>query len=289
MTEVRQLWRGEATLGEGPAWDSRRGVLWFVDIKQRHVLCYSPRDGEVQRWAAPAQVGWVLPTAGETLLTGLQTGLALFDPRDGSFTHRADVEGDLPGNRLNDATVAQDGSVWFGSMDDRETAVSGRFYRWDGNRVVDSGLSPVAITNGPCLSPANDRLYHVDTIGGRIDVATLDKNGAVECVEEFARIDPADGHPDGVSIDSAGNVWLGLWGGWRARLYSPTGEILREVRLPASNVTKVALGGPDLTTAYVTTARAGLTDAQLAEQPDAGSLFAFDVDVPGLPLPPARL
>ena len=104
----------------------------------------------------------------------------------------------------------------------------------------------------------------------------------------FAIIDPADGHPDGCSTDSAGNVWLGLWGGWRARLYAPDGSILREVRLPASNVTKIALGGPDLKTAFVTTARAGLDDAALAEQPEAGNVFAFPVEVAGLPPSPAR-
>lgn len=60
------------------------------------------------------------------------------------------------------------------------------------------------------------------------------------------------------------------------------------VRLPAANVTKVALGGPGRTTAYVTTARIGLDEAALADQPEAGSLFSFEVETPGQVLPPAR-
>jgi len=79
------------------------------------------------------------------------------------------------------------------------------------------------------------------------------------------------------------HVWIGLWGGWRARRYAPTGEILTEVRLPASNITKIAFGGSDLCTIYATSARKGLDAAALDGQPLAGNIFAFDVEVPGLP------
>ena len=61
------------------------------------------------------------------------------------------------------------------------------------------------------------------------------------------------------------------------------GKLLTTVRFPCSNVTKLAFGGPDLRTAYVTTARHALDAEQRAEQPLAGGLFRFEVDVPGLP------
>jgi sugar lactone lactonase YvrE len=53
------------------------------------------------------------------------------------------------------------------------------------------------------------------------------------------------------------------------------------VRLPTANVTKMCFGGPDLKTAYATTARKNLDAAALAAQPDAGNLFAFDPGVAG--------
>ena len=40
-----------------------------------------------------------------------------------------------------------------------------------------------------------------------------------------------------------------------------------------------------LATLYITSAREGLSDEALAGQPLAGSLFAFEPGVPGLPLP----
>lgn len=80
-------------------------------------------------WPAPAQVGWVLPEAGGAFLAGLQSGIHHFDPNCGSFALLTEPEPDLPGNRLNDATVDAAGRIWFGSMDDAKTADSGRLYR----------------------------------------------------------------------------------------------------------------------------------------------------------------
>lgn len=45
----------------------------------------------------------------------------------------------------------------------------------------------------------------------------------------------------------------------------------------------IAFGGADHRTAYVTSARIGLSDIQLAQQPLAGAVFSFRVDVPGVP------
>ncbi|MEO8113221.1 MAG: SMP-30/gluconolactonase/LRE family protein, partial [Phenylobacterium sp.] len=61
------------------------------------------------------------------------------------------------------------------------------------------------------------------------------------------------------------------------------------VRLPCSNITKIAFGGPDLKTAYATSAWKNLTPAQRAEQPLAGGLFRFEVETPGLPQHEVRL
>lgn len=289
MSELHMIWDVRATLGEGPTWDDAEGVVWFVDIKEQSIHRFDPRGGPTRSWKAPAQVGWVFPATGGGLLAGLQTGLARFDPDSGDFEPVMQVEPEIPANRLNDGTVARDGSIWFGSMDDHEQRASGRYYRWAGGQVVRLGIEPAIVTNGPALSPDQTKLYHVDTVGGALYVSDLDSNGAVGSTRVFARIDPADGHPDGCTVDSNGNVWLGLWGGWRARLYDPAGAILREVELPVANVTKVALGGRDMKTAYVTTARAGLSAAELERQPLAGALFAFEVEVPGEPMPLAQV
>lgn len=286
---AHNVWDGAAQLGEGPVWDAREGALWFVDIKQKLVHRLDPANGSQRHWAAPAQIGWLFPCVGGGFLAGLQTGLAHFDPVTGIFQHLERVEPERPGNRLNDATVDPQGNVWFGSMDDAARDRTGQVHRWNGERSTVTAIAPVAITNGPAISPDGETLYHVDTLGGTIHAFPIDADGTVGIGRVFATIDPSHGTPDGVSVDSAGNLWVGLWGGWCARCYDPAGAVIREVRLPTANVTKIAIGGADMHTAFATTARLGLDAAALACQPDAGAVFAFRVDTPGQPLPLARL
>jgi len=277
-----------ALLGEGPAWDAVRGCLWFVDIKQRHLYRFDPLSGALQRWAAPEQIGWALPARDGTLVCGLRGGLYRFSPDNGRFEPWLAVEAHLPGNRLNDATVDADGTLWFGSMDDEECSDSGFIYRCAQGEMIQCALPPVCITNGPALSPDGATLYHTDTLGRRIFASRLDATRMPRDTRVFVTIEEGAGYPDGPVVDSEGCLWTGLFGGWSARRYSPQGKLLETVRFPAANVTKLAFGGKDLRTVYATTARKGLSAAELASQPRAGDLFAFRVAVAGLPLPLAH-
>ncbi|HEY5810245.1 MAG TPA: SMP-30/gluconolactonase/LRE family protein, partial [Povalibacter sp.] len=100
---------------------------------------------------------------------------------------------------------------------------------------------------------------------------------------EFAHIDKPGAYPDGPVVDAEGCVWVGLFGGWGVQRFSPRGEALEFIKLPVSNCTKVAFGGDDRRTLYVTTAWQGLSDEQRAQQPLAGGIFRLRVDTPGLP------
>jgi len=91
--------------------------------------------------------------------------------------------------------------------------------------------------------------------------------------------------PDGTAVDADGYLWNAQWGGWRIVRYAPDGRIDRIVEMPVAQPTSCAFGGPDLRTLYVTSARDELSDAELAGQPLAGGLFAFEPGVVGLALP----
>jgi sugar lactone lactonase YvrE len=174
-------------------------------------------------------------------------------------------------------------------MDNGESAATGRFYRFEGGRVADAGLPPVAITNGPAVSPDGRTLYWVDTLAQTIHACAIHDDGSLGDSRLFAALGPKDGFPDGPAIDAEGCLWIGLYFGWEARRYSPAGELIGRVAFPVSNITKLAFGGKDLRTVYATTARQGIKPAAMAEQPDAGALFAFEADVPGLAGPRVKL
>lgn len=81
-----------------------------------------------------------------------------------------------------------------------------------------------------------------------------------------------DSVPDGMTIDTDGNLWIAIWGGSCVACYNPeTGECLKEIPLPALNITSCCWGGPDLDVLYVTSAAC---DTDLKKYPAAGCLFA---------------
>lgn len=284
-TEPRSVWNLAAELGEGPVWVRRDRALWFTDIKKRKIHRFDPASGDRQTWSAPEQVGFVLPAEGGGFVAGLMSGLHRFDESTGRFTLIAEVEPERPNNRLNDGVVDSAGRLWFGTMDNGETSKTGAFYRFERGLVTPTGIGQIAITNGPALSPDGRILYVVDTRQGTIDSAEVAEDGTLGPSRPFARIDPAEGFPDGPTVDSEGCVWIGLYSGWEARRYSPAGELVERVRFPVANITKIAFGGEDLRTVYATTARHLLSPSEIELQPQAGDLFEFRVEVPGLPCP----
>jgi sugar lactone lactonase YvrE len=285
----RAVWELRAQLGEGPIWVERDSAVWFVDIKQLKIHRFDPASGARRSWDSPEPCGFLFPAEGGGFVAGLQSGLYHFDQASGGFDLIARVEADKPTNRLNDGVVDPSGRLWFGTMDDREKDKTGAFYCFANGRVTPAGVGGITITNGPAVSPDGKLLYLVDTRRGTIRVADIDENGSLGEPRPFVRIDAKDGHPDGPTVDGEGCVWIALYAGWEAWRYSPSGALLERVRFPAANITKLAFGGPDLRTAFATTARQLLSAEQIAEQPLIGSLFEFRVGTPGLPCPLVRL
>jgi xylono-1,5-lactonase len=174
------------------------------------------------------------------------------------------------------------GRLWFGSMHDGESAPTGALHR------LGAGATPLrqdagyCISNGPALSLDGGTLYHTDTLQRLIYAFDVSADGTLSRRRVLIRIAEQDGYPDGTTVDSQGDLWVALWGGWGVQQYSPQGVARQRLRLPCAHVTKAAFGGADLCTLYITTARKGLTPKQLAAQPLAGALFAARVGTPGL-------
>ena len=274
------VWAVGAELAEGPLWQAAENAVYFVDIKGRRIHRLSVATGEQRTWQAPDQPGFLAPLAHGTFVCGLPGGLHRFDPASGEFEKLVDVEPHLPGNRLNDGFVDAQGRLWFGSMDDAEEAPSGTLYRVNEIGAALAQDDDYVITNGPAMSPDGRTLYHNDTMRRVVYAFDVAADGALSGKRIFAAIS-GDGHPDGLAVDADGFVWVALFGGWRIERYSPAGELVDQVPLPCANVTKLAFGGDDLKTVYVTTAWKGLTAVERQHQPQAGGLFSFRAPVAG--------
>jgi sugar lactone lactonase YvrE len=157
-------------------------------------------------------------------------------------------------------------------------------YRLAPGGELERVIEGTTISNGLAWSPAGDTMYFIDSTTQRVDAFDFDAaTGDISDRRTLVEIDPADGLPDGMTVDAEGGIWVCLFGGAAIRRYTPKGRLDAAVPLPTTNPTSPVFGGPDLRTLYVTTARHHLTPDQLAAEPLAGALLALDPGIRGLP------
>jgi L-arabinonolactonase len=77
--------------------------------------------------------------------------------------------------------------------------------------------------------------------------------------------------------------WSAATDGWELVRFTPTGRVDRRIALPVAKPSMLAFGGERLDTIFVTSIRPA--NADLSNQPLAGSLFAMQTDVAGLRAP----
>lgn len=285
-----------AELGEGLHWCASEQVLWLTDIAGRRVWRWHAPHDRWDSWNVGERVGWVLPvtaSAGVQLL-GLQRGFALgaFGADPASLYFVAQPFGDETSLRLNDAKADSTGAVWAGSLNnDDESRSDGVLFRLapDGSlKAVDTGYT---VANGPAISPDESLMLHTDS--GRRTIYAFDLDvvaGEITNKRIWKRFSEEEGYPDGMCFDAEGAVWVAHWGGACISRFAADGRLLRRVSLPTSHITNVCFGGDGLDRLFVTSARAGLSEAQLAAQPLAGALFELlEPGVCGLPGRPARI
>lgn len=273
-----------AELGEGPIWDWRDGCLWWVDILGRTLHRFDPDRGTDSRHDVGRMIGTVVVRGSGGVVIAAADGFRGFDPRTGAFEALGDPEADIPGNRFNDGKCDPRGRFWAGTMSIREEPGRGSLYTLEPTIGIRRRLSGISVSNGVAWTADASTMYFIDSPTRRIDAFDYDAaSGAItnrRCVVEV----PADlGFPDGMAIDAAGMLWVGMWGGWQVAGFDPrSGRMCGRLRLPVKNVTACAFGGGDLRDLYVTTARMGLTADELRAQPLAGGLFRGRVDTPGV-------
>lgn len=274
-------------IGEGPSWDVRDQTLLWVDIVGQRVWRLDPVSGRTWSRIVDQTVGAVLTRAAGGLVLCLQDGVWVTDSDDGPARRLVAIEADDEMTRLNDAKVDRAGRLWGGTMAMDARPDAGTFYRVDADGAVAVITTPVTISNGISWSLDDSLMYYIDTATQRMDVFDFDlASGTASHRRPFLHFDESLGLPDGMTVDAEGCLWVAFYDGWAVRRYTSAGALERTIRLPAARVTSCAFGGPDLAELYVTSARAGLSQAQLGEQPEAGSLFVIRPGVAGLPSTP---
>ncbi len=262
---------------EGPVWSPSWGGLRWVDMFAGDLLTLHA-DGSVASLHVGDVAAFVRPRTRGGYVVGTERGLALADDPHAEPAPWLTLWDD-PAVRMNEGGCDPQGRLLAGSMRYDRATGGACLYRVDPDGRVTTLLPDVTISNGIDFTPDGTRAYYDDTPTGRTDVFDVVEG---DLAGRRAFHTPGLGHPDGLTVDAAGNVWVALNGAGRVRCVSPQGEVLDEVELPARLITACAFGGEDLRDLYVTTSRENLSDPE----PEAGSVFRVRVAVPGRPVLP---
>jgi sugar lactone lactonase YvrE len=263
--------------GEGPVWSARWGLRW-VDMLAGDVLSLQG-DGTVERRHVGAVAAALRPRARGGAVIGVERGFALQEP-DGTLTTLPELWGDTR-VRMNDGGCDPDGRFYCGSMAYDKAPGAGALYRLDPDGATRVVLDDVTISNGLEWSPDGSLAYYNDTDTSRVDVFDYDREDGLRNRRAFAPVSPADGRPDGLTVDAEGGVWVALNHSGTVRRYTPEGAVDAVVEVPPRQVTACTFGGDRLDRLYITTSRENLPPG---EDPLAGALFSADVGVRGLPV-----
>lgn len=281
-----------AELGEGAIWDSDARVLHWIDITARKLHRFDPVARTNQTRQLPQMVGTVVPRKSGGVMVALQEGLAILD--DGSdqpvIVARPPEAEHPPSSRFSDGKCDPAGRFWAGTMHVKANVTgAGALYRLDPDLSLGRMLEGVTVSNGIVWSADARTMYYIDSPTRQ--VVAFDyrlEDGTIGAPRTAIAVPEEIGVPDGMTIDAEGMLWVAHWGGWSVRRWNPTtGEVLAEVKVPASQVTSCAFGGANLDQLYITTAAIDLTDEQRRDEPAAGDLFVCtSPGVKGVPATP---
>ncbi|NGZ75556.1 SMP-30/gluconolactonase/LRE family protein [Saccharibacillus alkalitolerans] len=263
-----------AVLGEGPNWLEDVQTLMWLDIEGKQLRFYNPEDGSEEVHELPERAGAAVGHADGRIVLASENGFAFYDPdsRDHQAIHDPENRSD---NRFNDGKCDAAGRFWAGTMSLEGKEKQGSFYRMDGDLSVRHIFGEVSTSNGLGWSPDGTVMYYIDTGAGKVQAFEFDaETGELGADRMVVSFENEEGFPDGMTVDSDGNLWIAHYGGGRVSKWDPVAGLkLGEIMLPVDNVTCCVFGGADYGDLYITTAQDGLSDEQKAEQPLAGALF----------------
>jgi sugar lactone lactonase YvrE len=273
----------KATLGEGPVWDERTKRLYWLDILGKRIYRLEEGSADFQYDQLDTMVGAAVPRDSGGFVMATQQGFTFYNEETNELTLITDPERDMPDNRFNDGKCDPAGRFVAGTMSMKDGRNAGALYQLDTNLITHVLVGGVSISNGLAWSADGTTMYFIDTPTHSVVAYDYDVDmGRIGQSREIIHFASGDGSPDGMTIDSEGCLWIAHWGGSQVTRWDPAkGEKLESILLPAPLVTSCTFGGTNNDELFITTARIGLNEQQLAEYPLSGSLFKINTGVTG--------
>ena len=271
------------TLVEGPVWVSGRGLV-FSDVHDGGVYCLGLDGGVETVFPFRRGIGGMALHENDGMVVGGRN-IAFKGFAGGDTIVLLDRDPDHGNHGYNDLTTDAAGRIYAGSLGsavfEEGEQLPGDLHLIDldgSSRVV---AEDIVLTNGLGFSPDGGTLYHADSRRQTVYRYAVAEDGNLGEKQPFARV--RQGSPDGLAVSEDGAVWLAVAGGGGVSVFEPDGRLREHVAIPMPMCTSVCFGGDDLRDLYIVTGSVGV------EGDREGSVYRLRIDVPGLPVPPARV
>ncbi len=240
-------------LGEGPIWDDIRQIVWFVDILGNRLLTWNPQTRTLNEVSAPQNPAAVMLGANGDPWVPARQGLYRYQVQPQTWTHHLSFQTDST-IRSNDAAVDPWGQLVCGTMHETAVAGEGSLYRVRADGSIETLIESVTISNGIDWSLDRSTMYYIDTRSQRVLAYPYNPDGPLGQARTVTEFDNELGHPDGMTLDASGNLWVALWDAGAVHHLSPEGETLSIIEVSAPYVSSCCFGGPNLQDLYISTA-----------------------------------
>ena len=272
---------GDNGPAEGPVWWKEGGYLLFSDINGNRRMKYTPGQGMVE---------FKKPTNGANGLTRDVQGRLVACEGIGRRVTREEADGSITViaasfqgrrlNRPNDVVVKSDGAIYFSDPmgnavpDQTDLGYAGVYRVSPDLGTITLLVNDFVTPNGLAFSPDEGVLYINDSRKRHIRAFDMAPNGTLarQTDRVFADLGGTEpGVPDGMKVDTAGNVYCGGAGG--IYVMDSKGKKLGRIVHGQPATTNMAFGGDDWKTLFFTSRT---------------MIGSFNVKIPGMPVPAVK-
>jgi len=280
--EVQPIFDINIEHGEGPLWDVATSTFYWVDLLAGDIYYGNIATEKVAKKSIGQPLGTIALRENGGIVVAAHQGFGFTDITEGTpVTFFNNPQPAYPETRFNDGKVDPLGNFVAGTMTFDGLKPIGNLFSLNGNKKSICLESNLLLSNGMDWSPDGTKCYLADTNAHVVYSYDYHSNNGTLSNKKYFIDFNANQWPDGLCVDTEGNLWIAMWGGSCIILFDSNGNKMKTIKVPVSYPTSCCFGGDDLSTLFITTSKLVLSNKQKEEQLLAGKMLCVQTENKG--------
>ncbi|KAK2785269.1 hypothetical protein FQN53_007845 [Emmonsiellopsis sp. PD_33] len=285
-------------LGEAPIYRASDSTLHWVDCLQDpaelHILEVDPDTGAAKGRARIVKledsvtVAFFRQGKPGSYIAAYYQGVCFLDEATGKFEVVKEIIPTAQRDelRFNDGGVDAKGRFWLAEIDKKAMAYGpnklpasygeprGRLWRYDPDGSLHEMEKGIICGNGLAWSPDNKTMYFNDSVAMIVYAYDFDlESGNISNRRILIDRRSTYGEPDGMVVDTDGNLWIAVFDSDRVMVFSPEGKHLKDIIFTARNMACTTWGGRNWDIIFVATGKDRNPEPRQVD--DGGHMFLY--------------